>query len=194
MKKLARLEGLEPPTYRFEVCRSIQLSYRRALNPGDLTKQFLITTGLHQTSQSLVERLGPGLHPASDVLPSDDPRWILWSNEQKHSSLVSRVLRNYPVRHSCFLRVSDFGPLEIVNKQALTSIPAFPVLCSPARPIPGAQPACVHDRRNSPYTSLVLHPSFAGANSSFTIHLPSPVLAHEFSPCTSTSKGVGFFL
>jgi hypothetical protein len=28
---MARLEGLEPPTYRFEVCRSIQLSYRRAL-------------------------------------------------------------------------------------------------------------------------------------------------------------------
>ncbi len=27
---MARLEGLEPPTYRFEVCRSIQLSYRRA--------------------------------------------------------------------------------------------------------------------------------------------------------------------
>ena len=27
---LARPEGLEPPTYRFEVCRSIQLSYRRA--------------------------------------------------------------------------------------------------------------------------------------------------------------------
>ena len=29
-KIVARLEGLEPPTYRFEVCRSIQLSYRRA--------------------------------------------------------------------------------------------------------------------------------------------------------------------
>ena len=28
-EKMARLEGLEPPTYRFEVCRSIQLSYRR---------------------------------------------------------------------------------------------------------------------------------------------------------------------
>jgi hypothetical protein len=28
---MARLEGLEPPTYRFEVCRSIQLSYRRVL-------------------------------------------------------------------------------------------------------------------------------------------------------------------
>lgn len=27
--EMARLEGLEPPTYRFEVCRSIQLSYRR---------------------------------------------------------------------------------------------------------------------------------------------------------------------
>ncbi len=26
---MARLEGLEPPAYRFEVCRSIQLSYRR---------------------------------------------------------------------------------------------------------------------------------------------------------------------
>ena len=28
---MARLEGLEPPAYRFEVCRSIQLSYRRVL-------------------------------------------------------------------------------------------------------------------------------------------------------------------
>ena len=28
-EEMARLEGLEPPTYRFEVCRSIQLSYRR---------------------------------------------------------------------------------------------------------------------------------------------------------------------
>ncbi len=28
---MARLEGIEPPTYRFEVCRSIQLSYRRNL-------------------------------------------------------------------------------------------------------------------------------------------------------------------
>ena len=27
---LARLGWLEHPTYRFEVCRSIQLSYRRA--------------------------------------------------------------------------------------------------------------------------------------------------------------------
>ena len=29
---LARPEGLEPPTYRFEVCRSIQLSYGRIRN------------------------------------------------------------------------------------------------------------------------------------------------------------------
>src|SRR5579885_2722825 len=28
-ERMARLEGLEPPAYRFEVCRSIQLSYRR---------------------------------------------------------------------------------------------------------------------------------------------------------------------
>ncbi len=32
LKRMARLEGLEPPAYRFEVCRSIQLSYRRFLN------------------------------------------------------------------------------------------------------------------------------------------------------------------
>ena len=30
-KNLARLEGVEPPTYRFEVCRSVQLSYRRVI-------------------------------------------------------------------------------------------------------------------------------------------------------------------
>jgi hypothetical protein len=29
-RTLARPEGLEPPAYRFEVCRSIQLSYGRA--------------------------------------------------------------------------------------------------------------------------------------------------------------------
>jgi hypothetical protein len=31
LRGMARLEGLEPPTYRFEVCRSIHLSYRRVL-------------------------------------------------------------------------------------------------------------------------------------------------------------------
>jgi hypothetical protein len=30
MTKLVRPEGLEPPAYRFEACRSIQLSYGRA--------------------------------------------------------------------------------------------------------------------------------------------------------------------
>jgi hypothetical protein len=29
VRKLARPEGLEPPAYRFEACRSIQLSYGR---------------------------------------------------------------------------------------------------------------------------------------------------------------------
>ena len=32
---MARPEGLEPPAYRFEACRSIQLSYGRA--PKDLS-------------------------------------------------------------------------------------------------------------------------------------------------------------
>ena len=31
-RNLARPEGLEPPAYRFEVCRSIQLSYGRVLS------------------------------------------------------------------------------------------------------------------------------------------------------------------
>ena len=31
--KMARPEGLEPPAYRFEACRSIQLSYGRARVP-----------------------------------------------------------------------------------------------------------------------------------------------------------------
>ena len=29
---MVRPEGLEPPAYRFEACRSIQLSYGRAMN------------------------------------------------------------------------------------------------------------------------------------------------------------------
>ena len=31
---MARPEGLEPPAYRFEACRSIQLSYGRAQKPS----------------------------------------------------------------------------------------------------------------------------------------------------------------
>src|SRR5690242_10321295 len=38
---MARLEGLEPPTYRFEVCRSIQLSYRRENSTVSATNRFL---------------------------------------------------------------------------------------------------------------------------------------------------------
>src|SRR5205823_2754397 len=30
-KRMARPEGIEPPAYRFEACRSIQLSYGRAI-------------------------------------------------------------------------------------------------------------------------------------------------------------------
>ena len=32
--KVVRPEGLEPPAYRFEACRSIQLSYGRTQNPS----------------------------------------------------------------------------------------------------------------------------------------------------------------
>ena len=37
LKTLARPEGVEPPTYRFEACRSIHLSYGRAKSsPGNI--------------------------------------------------------------------------------------------------------------------------------------------------------------
>ena len=40
LKRMARLEGFEPPTYRFEVCRSIHLSYRRVFQ--NLSAKLLI--------------------------------------------------------------------------------------------------------------------------------------------------------
>ena len=87
---MARLEGLEPPTYRFEVCRSIQLSYRRALNPGDLAKQFLIAAGLHRTPHAPLESPKPGLHAARYAPPSEGPRWIPGSNGQNGLHLLPK--------------------------------------------------------------------------------------------------------
>ena len=42
---LARLGWLEHPTYRFEVCRSIHLSYRRVL--GNVSLAVLVLQSVH---------------------------------------------------------------------------------------------------------------------------------------------------
>src|SRR3972149_5651320 len=82
----ARLEGIEPPTYRFEVCRSVQLSYRRDLiflffgSPGRRgVCPTQATRGNCRSSKSVPKPINPQItqcqHPFSASQPMD---WVIY--------------------------------------------------------------------------------------------------------------------
>ena len=77
--ELVRPEGLEPPAYRFEACRSIQLSYGRALRSPPILKRF----SLRRSADLQVGRRSrpEGLHytemkKRSNALRFARTRWI----------------------------------------------------------------------------------------------------------------------
>ena len=47
---MVRPEGFEPPAYRFEACRSIQLSYGRALEVGTFYRALVHSWGVCQAA------------------------------------------------------------------------------------------------------------------------------------------------
>ena len=62
---MARPEGIEPPAYRFEACRSIHLSYGRTIADAYVVSGFSRTVSL-----SVADRSTGGKAPAGASMPA----------------------------------------------------------------------------------------------------------------------------